>query len=176
MPDVAFPSVGPLGISSPPSQAAIPPYRCHRYYAPLRLPTAHFRSLRFSLAPQYPVIALCLASFSARSQLESSATNTRALDIPVPLFFRHSLAGRLWVLPGSLSYPFEYMPRSLTPVASPLHRLSASGTAAFRTIARRRLSLLTETYPHGPQHHSVSRLYHAACILATPGFMPPSRV
>jgi hypothetical protein len=39
VPGVAFPTAGPLGLSSPPSPSHFPD---DRYYAPLRLPTALF--------------------------------------------------------------------------------------------------------------------------------------
>src|SRR5512134_1759762 len=48
MPGFAFPAVGPLGLSSPPSQTGSAP--ALRYYAQLRLPKAHLGFLRFSLS------------------------------------------------------------------------------------------------------------------------------
>jgi len=51
MPGFTFPSVGPLGLSSPPSRPSS--YFGHRYYDPLRLPLLHLGSLRSSLVYRY---------------------------------------------------------------------------------------------------------------------------
>ena len=53
MPDFAFPTVGPLGLGSPPSRYGRPAYTYPRYYAPLRLPIALLWFLRSSLGPRY---------------------------------------------------------------------------------------------------------------------------
>ncbi len=133
MPGFAFASVGPLGLSSPPSRPGLPSPG-PRYYAPLRLPLALPGSLRLSLASRYLV---CLPAFvspalhGTRRRVGSNPAAPRALGPPVPLLFR-LLNKETNGSPKFPSYPFEYMPRSQTPVVSWTLAWAKSRTAAFR--------------------------------------------
>lgn len=88
----------------------------HRYYAPLRLPSALLGSLRFSLSlPNTLTHFLLLCAPVPLLRLVDIASvelaNARSLDQPVHLVF-WQLGGKQY---GSLefpNYPFRYMPRS----------------------------------------------------------------
>ena len=115
LPCFAFPSVGPLGLGSPPSQALSFP--AFRYYAPLRLPAIRlWRSAR-RFALRYLAFSpslLCVPSFSARCEagllpLSARSLFHRATYSPV------SSARRQLALP-SYRVTLWCMPCSRTPV------------------------------------------------------------
>jgi len=115
MPGLAFPSVGRLGLASPPSRLRS---GCNpRYYAWLRLPTARLVSLHLSLAIRYPPCSLASCSAcAARWGAEASRSAPGRLSQPVPLTWQVR-----WETVGSLKFPscpLEHMPCSQTPVVS----------------------------------------------------------
>jgi hypothetical protein len=169
-----------------------------RYYAPLRLPAAPLGGFAPHSPHRYqrrPFVFVYPLSRLAGSQ--ERPTSARALGLPVPLFFRSACSLETASSHKFPSYPLECMPRSYDPggvlKARPHRRVRwflhpfrvgpqsgsrggccASSTAAFRfwdgvgippRLRREVIPLATKTH--------FSRLYHAACILTTPGFAPP---
>ena len=88
MPGFTFPSVGPLGLSSPPSR---PSTSDHRYYDPLRLPLLHLGSLRISLDPRYLALSR-LRSSPLRLALQVQKITRRRL---ASFIFRFAYPGIL---------------------------------------------------------------------------------
>jgi len=125
MPGFSFPSTGPLGLGSPPYRLSFCFSR--RYYDPLRLPLLLLGSLRIPLASQY--LAFVRYGSCPLSGLPSGSNEIRTapglFSIPVRLF-RWSPQGDGGPLkfPG---YPYEYMPRSQTPVVSPRLAITSQG-------------------------------------------------
>ena len=122
MPSFSFPSVGRLGLASPPSR---PLSYCLglRYYDPLRLPLHLPGSLRSALASRY---LACLPWFVSRT------ADGDLLSTPSLLLFRLLLSDALSRgVDGPLEFPgfpFVHMPRSQSPVVScrlPCHGLDA---------------------------------------------------
>ena len=109
MPGFAFPPVGPLGLSSPPSRSGLMPD--HRYYAPLRLPFARLGSLRFSLS--FPDTLTCSLSFLSRFRLVISVGShpmtPRLLVIQYPCS-SGAPGGRQMALPSSRVVPLNVCP------------------------------------------------------------------
>ena len=174
MPGFTFPRAGSLGLSSPPSRPALTTHTGHRYYVPLRLPHAPLGSLRITLAPRYlaRLLSLCPRHSGLADPTEAYRSTPGLLVSRYPLssgIFSKETYGS----PKFPSRPYEYMPRSRTPVVSPRHRHSALATAAFRTSRRRRLSPATAGLSYRPQQSAISGLSHAACTLTTPGVAPP---
>jgi len=146
MPCFTFPSAGRMGQTSPPSQ----PERIrsgHRYYVPLRLPPDRLRVVRFSLSfpdtlPS-PSFVVCVSAFADSPQRRGLL---RDAGISPPGRTSSSYLSSLRrETDGSLKfpdYPRKYMPWSQTPVVSRILAIFvAFGTAAFRYVANRRLSL-----------------------------------
>ena len=112
MPGFTFPSVGPLGLGSPPSR----PSNCfgHRYYDPLRLPRLHLGSLRISLDSRY----LAFSCFRSRrfpgGGVHPSAPGPSCIPVCLSRCPPQGDGGPL-EFPG---YPCVHMPRSQTPVVS----------------------------------------------------------
>ena len=69
-------------------------------------------------------------------------------------------------------YPSEHMPRSQTPVVSPLACLDAGRTAAFPSLHESALGPVARTYPLTTTIH-FSEFNSAACALAFPLFRTP---
>ncbi len=113
MPGFAFPPVGPLGLSSPPSRSGLMPD--HRYYAPLRLPFARLGSLRFSLS--FPDTLTCSLSFVSRFRLVISVGShpmtPRLLVIQYPCS-SGAPGGRQMALPS-----FRVVPLNVCPALRP---------------------------------------------------------
>jgi hypothetical protein len=101
MPGFAFPTMGPVGLGSPSYQ---PGHPCPdlRYYAPLRLPPALLRSLRFSLS--FPDTLSRFRSFVSLFRLAawvgSLPASPRLLVSQYPLS-SGALVGRQVALPSS---------------------------------------------------------------------------
>ena len=118
MPDLAFPPVGRLGLTSPPSlvlcsaTTATCPFQCpvlslaHRYLA-----CCSFRSCPRLLASSLTLRNLC-----------ANAWPTWSPGTPFPGCFKETSGP-----PKFPGYPFEYMPRSSTPVGSSTLALSHPG-------------------------------------------------
>ena len=164
MPGVAVPTVGRLGLTSPPSR---PDHSEHRYNAPLRLPlpvSGRFacRSLPDTHTAPLSLCPVCgspgLGGFPRRQGLVYRA--------PYPVLFSQETGGSL----KFPSCPFERMPPSQTPAVSFGLALSPSGLlpsdastpSAFPIL--RRVILLSATI-------QISGLNHAACALAPSSFV-----
>lgn len=168
MPGFAFPSVGPLGLGSPPSRSGITPPDL-RYYARLRLPSGPSRVA--SLLARFPLP--CASSnvcvpFPARSRAEAPLS-ARSFVPPVHLVIRLSHK-ETDGSPKFPSYPYEDMPRSQTPVVSQTHHPIPSGTAAFHPLQGVGFPPSCESdYPNGP------RLYLFRGSITRPAFsLPPA--
>jgi hypothetical protein len=112
MPGFTFPSVGPLGLGSPPSR---PSNRFgHRYYDPLRLPLLRLRSLRVSLDPGYLAFPHFRSSRFPGGGDHPSAPGHFCIPVCLSRCSPQGDGGPL-EFPG---YPCVYMPRSQTPVVS----------------------------------------------------------
>ena len=172
LPGFAFPTVGPLGLGSPPSQSALF-HTDHRYYAPLRLPALLLPALHSSLRAVIPCLlppALCsrLARLAARrGSLRSAPGLFYPADLHSGLHARKKLA-----LPSSRATPW-CMPCSRTPVVLPI--LALAHRKLLPSLIGERVDFPTlplVVIPNGPQRSSISGLYHTACLLATPSFVP----
>jgi hypothetical protein len=112
MPGFSFPSVGPLGLGSPPSR---PSNRFgHRYYDPLRLPLLRLRSLRIPLDPGYLAFSRFRSSRFPGGGDHPSAPGRFCIPVCLSRCSPQGDGGPL-EFPG---YPCVYMPRSQTPVVS----------------------------------------------------------
>jgi len=143
-----------------------------RYYAPLRLPPPHLRSLRLSLASRYPACSRgSWYPLRARHLLEAP-DDARAFGHPVP----HSgnrCQGDRWLSQVPKFPLWRHAPLS-DPGGVLRTRQNAPKTVAFRSLetvgfpldTSLRDILLTTTI-------LISGLNHAACVLATPGFVRP---
>ena len=151
--------------------ASLPHLR--RYYAPLRLPPLRLRSLRLSLASRY--LACFHRSWSpirARGR-EEAPGHARAFGHPVPHSSGNCRQGDRW-----LSHVPKFPLWRHAPLSDPggvlRTRQNAPRTAAFR-------SLETVGFPLDTSLRDIlwtttilfSGLNHAACRLATPGFVRP---
>jgi hypothetical protein len=162
MPGFTFPSVGPLGLGSPPSR----PSNCfgHRYYDPLRLPLLRLGSLRISLDPRYLAPTLFSSCpFTVRLPGRVCPVHAWPLlypGLPIPVSY-----ARRW--------RFSRVPRLPLCVHAPLvdpggvlsTRHSVSRTAAFRCLQTVGFTRLPSGYPLGPQREnfrgSVTRPTHS---------------
>ncbi len=198
MPGFAFPTVGPLGLGSPPSRTKF--LSVLRYYAPLRLPTTLFVSLHSSLAHdtlQCSFVFVRPLQRLADSQ-ELACQHQGSWSTGTPILPVSSLRREMVGPHKFLSYPFECMPRSSTTVvpwmlaltlgsggsSTPFELVLSPATlvvctppallpsALFDSVGfpslLRREVILKTTKVH------FSGLNHAACILATPGLEPPA--
>jgi len=121
MPGFTFPSVGPLGLGSPPSR----PSNCfgHRYYDPLRLPLLRLRSLRISLDPGYLAFSFFRSCRFPGGGDHPSAPGRFCIPVCLSRCTPQGDDGPL-KFPG---YPCMHMPRSSIPVVSPSLALSFQG-------------------------------------------------
>ena len=162
MPGVAFPPVGPVGLSSPPS-----PVLCSAKTAPCP-------SQDTSLVARVPIpcLFLCVRGVPLGLVVWSKLPNhARAFDHPVP----HSGYGtrRQVALPSSRVPPVKTCP-ALRPRWCPAHSPYRTQDCCLPARAHRRLSprsflrdiLLSTTLP-------ISALNDAAWLLATPGSVRP---
>jgi hypothetical protein len=116
IPDLAFPPVGRLGLTSPPSQVLCSATTATR---PSRCPLLVARS-------PIPCLSLTFVSFlQARCRSGTIASTPGLLGLPVRLFrlIYKETSGS----PKFPGYPFVCMPRSSTPVVSSVLALSYSG-------------------------------------------------
>jgi hypothetical protein len=131
-----------------------------RYYAPLRLPPPRLGVLHLSLVPRY--LACFHRSWSplrARSR-EEAPGHARAFGHPVP----HSgyKTRRQAALPSSQVPPLKTC-LALRPRWCPAHSPKRTQDCCLPATGNRRL----------PTTLPFSGLHHAACLLATPGFVRP---
>ena len=131
MPGLALPAVGPVGIGSPPFRSV--PKARQRYYAQLRLPSNHPKSLRVTLAPWYLVYSTYSLIIRGKHPHD-----TRSVVKPVNQMARRCTR-RTTALPSSRATPMDTCP-ALRPRWCSGTRHSAPGTAAFHTAAWCRLS------------------------------------
>jgi len=170
MPDLAFPLVGRLGFTSPPSSVL-----CSATTA-----ICSSQCPMLSLGHRYLVTTFCcLCPFFKLVSGRSSSLNARAVwSTGSPLSSGFALQETFGSLkfPG---YPFEHMPRSSTPVVSLILAFSYPGllpSIKMRTSAFPPNK--TDGYPLRNKFRlstiiQISRLNHAAYILAPPGFGLP---
>jgi hypothetical protein len=159
MPGLAFPTVGPVGLSSPPSRPA-PPAPCPRYYARLRLPSARPGSLRSRLLPgTLPAPShSCLPSpahwrlVAFRQCQDDWSPGRPFLPAQKPGFWVKETDGP----PKFPSCPCERMPCSSTPVVPRTLALSPAGL--LPSVENRTSAFpITPGYPydHEDEHFGV---------------------
>ena len=136
MPGFAFPSVGPLGLGSPPSRSEFPSLQpsvlCS---ATTAFYPSRFTSL-FAIAPRYPGL---LPSFVSLLRLAARMRATLRRRGSCSASTLHLLAswGEIEGSPKFPSCPFEHMPCSPTPVVSSRLALTPPGLlpSAFPTAS-----------------------------------------
>ena len=142
MPDFAFPTVGRLGITSPPYRMPTPRLSSVLRSAKTAKSPSHGTSLREAVVPWYLActrLFVSLPIYIYRGSVRYSAQvqwhhYARSLDKPVHLSFRLSCKETVGS-PEFPGYPCEYMPRSQTPVVvSCMLVFNAYRTAAFQRI------------------------------------------
>ncbi len=166
MPGFSFPSVGPLGLGSPPSR---PSTSGLRYYDPLRLPLLRLGSLRFSLVSRYLALSLlCLFPYRLALRVRKITLQRLASFIfrfAWPGFIRKEMAA----LSSAQSSPVCTCPaRGLRwcPFDLPSHLQDACLPAQ----PDRRLSPAFAGLSSWTTIMNFSELCYAAYTLATPGF------
>jgi len=156
-----LPSRGSLGPHFPTFAGTMRRYDCH---------PAHLGVLHLSLVPRYlACFRRSWCPLRARGQ-EEAPGHARAFDRPVPL--SGSVVKETGGSPTFPSSPSGPMPRSQTPVVSCALAIARPGLlpsgactpSAFPSNLR---DILLSTTLH------LSGLNHAACVLATPGFVRP---
>jgi len=168
MPGFAFPTAGPLGLGSPPSRLFLS--FSHRYYARLRLPFLLLRSLRLRLASRYLVLSRLGSCPLSGSLAGCEVVPISAWPCSLPACLTGCHHKEMTVLSSSRATPVCTCPARRSrwcPLRSPLrvkdHSLPARRNRRLcRACAR--LSSWTTTI-------NFSGLGHAACTLATPGFI-----
>jgi hypothetical protein len=160
LPDGAFPPVGRLGLTSPPS-----PVLCAATTA-TRPISGSFTCRSF---PDTLPASVCLWCPKRAHGRVEAPDHARAFGHPVP----HSgnMLKETGGSPKFPSYPYGCMPRSQTPVVSstlaiPRPGLLPSGACKPSAFPSLRDILLSTTL-------HIAGLNHAACVLATPGFVRP---
>ena len=143
MPGFAFPTVGRLGLTSPPSRSLLLTlgtmlrYDCH---SPFSVACAFARSP----IPCSPSFSCPVSGSPARRVLSSTRTRCfPAGGTPSTFVYKETIGS-----PKFPGYPFERMPRSSTPVVSSILALSYSGllpSVKMKTSAF--TSKKTDTYP-----------------------------
>ena len=142
MPGFAFPTVGRLGITSPPYRMPTPRLSSVLRSAKTAKSPSHGTSLREAVVPWYLActrffVFLPISCYRGRLAATPKCKNghsARSLDTPVHLSFRLSCKETVGS-PEFPGYPCEYMPRSQTPVVvSCMLVFNAYRTAAFQRI------------------------------------------
>jgi len=153
-----------LGLSSSPSRRLYEPeahpidqvtHLDHRYYDPLRLPTALLRFLRSSLSSPNTLLLpfLCVShSWGLGRMAEATFLPPGVYPLGIGSPTPYLSQGDNWLSSPRrrlhepearfLGYPFVYMPCSQTPVVSCTHRHGVYKTAAFH-------QLHNVGFPHG---------------------------
>ena len=163
MPGFSFPSVGPLGLGSPPSR---PSNRFgHRYYDPLRLPLLRLRSLRVSLVPGYLAFSRFRSSRFPGGGDHPSAPGHFCIPVCPPGALRKEMT----VLSSSQATPVCTCP-ARRPRWCPLDSPYRLQNCCLPSIRQRRLSPATAGLSSRTTNIQFSGLSHAAYTLATPGF------
>ena len=151
LPDVAFPSVGRLGLTSPPATVL-----CNAT-------TASWPSRGPSLVARSPIPGVLL-SFVVSPQ--GSGAGRSAQPAPGPLVTRSPSPGcasrSQRALPSSRVPPMDTCP-ALRPRWCPGHSPKRTQDCCLPATEHRRLTTTL----------SISGLHHAACVLATPSFVRP---
>ena len=150
MPDhrFTFPSVGPLGLGSPPSR---PSTSSHRYYDPLRLPLLHPGSLRFPLDSRY----LAFTRFGSCFPQDSLSGWNKPGQCPASFVYRFACPGfhsaRRWRFSRVPRLPLYLHALLGDPggVLSTCHNVLR--TDAFRLSQAVSFPRFTPGYPCGPQ-------------------------
>jgi hypothetical protein len=136
----------------------------HRYYARLRLPPVLLGVLpKVSLVHRYLARSLSSCPFfklGGVRMLCTPAWPAWSTGTPFPVL----LIRRQLDLPGSQVTPLDRMPRSPTPVVTNVLAVAPVGLLPSAPLTAS--ALLSTTI-------QISRLYHAACFLAPPGFGLP---
>ena len=166
MPGLTFPTVGRLGITSPPFRFRL---WNHRYYVPLRLPNVHPGFVHSSLSAPVPCIALLYSLIDSAQAVPIHARIS-------PVLRRSAILAGMCTrkhpdLPSFRVTPMNACP-DLRPRWCPEHiALACSGLLPSDSIkpsafplSQQSLSILSTTI-------SISRLRSTACILVTPGFV-----
>ena len=151
MPGVAFPPVGPLGLSSPPS-----PVLCSAKTSTLSV------SRRFTCRSRPDTLPASVRSWyplRARGLVEAP-DHARAFGHPVPHSGRYTR--RQAVLPSS-RVPLVKTCPALRPRWCPAHSPKRTQDCCLPATENRRLTTTL----------SISGLHHAAYLLATPGSVRP---
>jgi hypothetical protein len=163
-----LPSSGSLGSRFPAFSAC--PVFSHRYYARLRLPFLPLGSLHLKLASRYLVLARlgsCPLSGSL-SGCEDAPTSAWPCSFPgMPHRFSPQGDDGPLKFPG---YPCMHMPRSSIPVVSSSLALALRGLLPSGVSKPSAFPGLRPVIPMN-YNHTFSGLSHAACALATPGFI-----
>ena len=151
LPDVAFPPVGRLGLTSPRSTVL-----CDAT-------TATWPSRGSSLVARSPIPCLLLAVCGLPAGLvawSKRPAHARAFGHPVP--HSGSVTRSQMALPRSRVPPLKTCP-ALRPRWCPAHAPKRTQDCCLPATGNRRL----------PTTLPFSGLHHAACLLATPGFVRP---
>ena len=167
MPGFTFPSVGPLGLGSPPSRPSN--HFGLRYYDPLRLPLLRLGSLRIALVPRYLARSL-LRSCPFRLAFRLRKMTFQRLAVFVcrfacPGFLRKEMT----VLSSSQTTPVCACP-ARRPRWCPLDLPSHLKNSCLPSSPGRRLSPTLVEFSTRTTIISFSGLSHAAYTLVTPGF------
>ena len=174
MPGFTFPTVGPLCLSSPPTQYGCSASRTigTMIRCDYQSPFSELFFPFFSDTLQAPS-SVCVPSLSARwtgwKHLLSSA---RALVFRQYPSSSDDHGKEAIGSPKFPSYPRKYMPRSKTPVVSCTLAFIVSRTAAFHCLQSVGFPSLTRVYPL-TTIIPISRLNSAACTLDSPSSVLP---
>ena len=168
MPDLAFPPVGRLGLTSPPS-SVLPAGLS--FCARLRLPPAPLNALCFRSVIDTLFVPSVRVPFPARLRSGTFALTPGLLGHPVRLF-RESRK-ETFGSPKFPGYPFEHMPCSSTPVVSSILALAHPGLLPSTSMTASAFPpKKTDAFPLSTIIQ-ISGLNHAAYILAPLGFGLP---
>ncbi len=144
----------------------------HRYDAPLRLPPPRLGGFAWRSPARYLACFRVFVVSQKGSWSSGSPRPCQGLWSPgPPIRVWNKETGGSPTFPSS---PYGYMPRSQTPVVSctlaiPRPGLRPSGActpSAFPSMTTGGIASLSTTLP-------IAGLHHAACVLATPGFIRP---
>ena len=122
MPGFSFPTVGPVGLGSPPSQTT----RVQRYYDPLRLPHAHPRRVRSSLSTPGTSHTHLLLCPKKKARISGWVFSSYAPG-SWKRFPHRELYKETNGSPEFPRQPYECMPWSLTPVVTSTLAIACPG-------------------------------------------------